>query len=969
MTVSTELSHEEYVGNGVTTDFDFRFRIFEGKHLIVVVADSDGNETTLKNGTDYTIVGAGSYHGGKVVLNKPLAQGWKILLERDLPVVQETDLRNQGKFFAEVHEDAFDYLTMLIQKALGTFSLSLRKPTYLSNYYDAKDNRIANLAPPKLGSDSANKDYVDNSIKDIDSKTLRVKDKPIPALPSAEQRRNKQLGFDNEGYPQLLDPAETGSLGYVLVDSFEKGAEITTRYQALHWESNGEYYRWDGELPKYVPVNSTPENSGGIGLGNWVSVGDASLNYLKKLVENSLSITLGLLGVNIIGELSKGAVINNHNDAVYDKSSGNVYLYTGDVLPFTIDDNLLPDELFIKLQKPKEKVIHFSVFGGKDGRNDGLHKVAHDYCNKNNLILSYEGMNLDIHETDILVTEPVIFKCKLKIIRDTANWGKETFLFRSKYEYTTTSLNISYGNYSDLINGLSIPEMSYFKFTVNVPFEVGGNGNIDEHFVHISDGTTVGKSWCEYAGGASISHRNIDARAFNFDDIEIEIDEYKTVGSGYYEVFSIKDLDNINIRNITFSKQSHYSNPKSIFSITDSFNVNLSNINFPGTYSENGSSYGYFVNFARVISVSMDRISANRMVKNYWTMYGAGNVKGMNITNSQFYRYDNHSFVQDVFSQNVTTRGAALSGNGYRKMHMCDFVFTNEENPASLLFLRGESGNDKHAFFNGDISIIKCSLYSNADDIFFYNSNELKVGLFNSLFNTITIDDLSIKYVKSPVQFFRNTGARRKPFSKMKICNCDWSGMRLIGICRHVDHFVDNGNKSTIEVSNSKFMDASNKDDILNYGRYSLSFQPTIKNLHVITNNVINLGLWVNSGTVSDSASLMLGCIVKNAEIKNFTNSEIKNPTDGAVDIGDTSKFIARNCTISGSYFYSSGAVGDASEFVLNQKSPSGVHIFYGKVFVNADSARLANKYSPYLIKDTNRMAYTDHRGNVNYIN
>ncbi|HID8088699.1 TPA: phage head-binding domain-containing protein, partial [Proteus mirabilis] len=122
----------------------------------------------------------------------------------------------------------------------------------------------------------------------------------------------------------------------------------------------------------------------------------------------------------------------------------------------------------------KNEIMDFRWFGGKDGRNDGLHKVAHDYCNKNNLILSYEGMNLDIHETDILVTEPVIFKCKLKIIRDAANWGKETFLFRSKYEYTTTSLNISYGNYSDLINGLSIPEMSYLKFTVNVPFEVGG---------------------------------------------------------------------------------------------------------------------------------------------------------------------------------------------------------------------------------------------------------------------------------------------------------------------------------------------------------------------------------------------------------------------------------------------------------------------------------------------------------------
>ncbi|WP_368871847.1 hypothetical protein [Proteus terrae] len=324
MTVSTELSHEEYVGNGVTTDFDFRFRIFESRHLIVVVADNDGNETTLKNGTDYTIVGAGSYHGGKVVLNKPLARGWTILLERDLPVVQETDLRNQGKFFAEVHEDAFDYLTMLIQKALGTFSLSLRKPTYLSNYYDAKGNRIANLASPKVGTDAANKDYVDNSIKYIDSKTLRVKDKAIPALPSAEQRRNKQLGFDNEGYPQLLDPAETGSLGYVLVDSFEKGAEITTRYQALHFENNGEYYRWDGDLPKSVPVNSSPVNSGGVGVGKWISVGDASLRGELGVITKKYNSAMEMISdVNI----KKGVTVRTHGyHSINDGGSAEYYI-------------------------------------------------------------------------------------------------------------------------------------------------------------------------------------------------------------------------------------------------------------------------------------------------------------------------------------------------------------------------------------------------------------------------------------------------------------------------------------------------------------------------------------------------------------------------------------------------------------------------------------------------------------------
>lgn len=361
MTVSTELSHEEYVGNGVTTDFDFRFRIFESKHLIVVVADSEGNETTLKNGTDYTIVGAGSYHGGKVVLNKPLAQDWKILLERDLPVVQETDLRNQGKFFAEVHEDAFDYLTMLIQKALGTFSLSLRKPTYLSNYYDAKGNRIANLAPPKLGTDSANKDYVDNSIKDIDSKTLRVKDKPIPALPSAEQRRNKQLGFDNEGYPQLLDPAETGSLGYVLVDSFEKGAEITTRYQALHWESNGEYYRWDGELPKIVSMKSTPENSGGVGNRAWVSIGDSSLRNDIGIIVKRYSNVKDMID-NFNGK--KGDVIETLGYYDINDGGGSKYIIEEDNNTNSIADHFLKNNL-------KAVLVNYSlhslgVFRGDD---------------------------------------------------------------------------------------------------------------------------------------------------------------------------------------------------------------------------------------------------------------------------------------------------------------------------------------------------------------------------------------------------------------------------------------------------------------------------------------------------------------------------------------------------------------------------------------------------------------------------
>lgn len=310
MTVSTELSHEEYTGNGVTTDFDFRFRIFEAKHLVVSVADQDGTERILTNGTDYTLRGVGSYRGGKVILKMPLATGWKIGITRDLPVVQETDLRNQGKFFAEVHEDAFDYLTMLIQKSLGYVSLCLRKPSFISDHYDAKGNKISNLGKPVKDGDAVDLGTMKEHIEAKDKRSLRVADKDIPALPGTSVRRNKQLGFDNNGMPLLLDPAETGALGYVLVDSFEDGAVITSRYQALHWLHNGEYYRWDGDLPKSVPAGSAPESSGGVGIGKWVGVGDASLrNDLKNgngsLISigggHNLSEITGSSGASLVG--------------------------------------------------------------------------------------------------------------------------------------------------------------------------------------------------------------------------------------------------------------------------------------------------------------------------------------------------------------------------------------------------------------------------------------------------------------------------------------------------------------------------------------------------------------------------------------------------------------------------------------------------------------------------------------------
>ncbi len=79
---------------------------------------------------------------------------------------------------------------------------------------------------------------------------------------------------------EAMAKAAIAAFGYITMDSFQVGATITLPNQVLRWklpDGDGDYYRWDGAFPKWVPPGSTPENAGGVGSGKWLSVGDATL--------------------------------------------------------------------------------------------------------------------------------------------------------------------------------------------------------------------------------------------------------------------------------------------------------------------------------------------------------------------------------------------------------------------------------------------------------------------------------------------------------------------------------------------------------------------------------------------------------------------------------------------------------------------------------------------------------------------
>lgn len=117
MTVASATSKSgPYNGNGVQTVFAYGFKVFADTELEVIRAAASGAETTLTLGTDYTVSGVGLDVGGNVTLTAAPASGETLVILRSMPFTQQTDLRNQGGFYPEVHERVFDRIVMQVQQ-------------------------------------------------------------------------------------------------------------------------------------------------------------------------------------------------------------------------------------------------------------------------------------------------------------------------------------------------------------------------------------------------------------------------------------------------------------------------------------------------------------------------------------------------------------------------------------------------------------------------------------------------------------------------------------------------------------------------------------------------------------------------------------------------------------------------------------------------------------------------------------
>lgn len=108
MVQTTTNSAGPFTGDGRTTVFPFTFPAGKAEYIKVYI---DGSKQPAG---EYTVSLSDS--GGSATLAQPLATGRKLVILREVEITQETDLQNNGDFYAEVLENGYDKLTMICQQ-------------------------------------------------------------------------------------------------------------------------------------------------------------------------------------------------------------------------------------------------------------------------------------------------------------------------------------------------------------------------------------------------------------------------------------------------------------------------------------------------------------------------------------------------------------------------------------------------------------------------------------------------------------------------------------------------------------------------------------------------------------------------------------------------------------------------------------------------------------------------------------
>lgn len=192
----------------------------------------------------------------------------------------------------------FDYLSrqFVVLTLLNTADATMNKRLVAGNDYRFLSPTIIEVIAPQDDYDImqiARETSSEPLVSFKDGSVLTASDLTVSELQAihiAEEGRDQTVELSktyadsalisrNEADEILQQIKDVGAFGYTPVGSFELGANVELFSQSVKYGSGTSttFWRWDGELPKVVEPNSTPESSGGIGEGKWIDVTDSTL--------------------------------------------------------------------------------------------------------------------------------------------------------------------------------------------------------------------------------------------------------------------------------------------------------------------------------------------------------------------------------------------------------------------------------------------------------------------------------------------------------------------------------------------------------------------------------------------------------------------------------------------------------------------------------------------------------------------
>jgi Phage T7 tail fibre protein len=151
--LTTTGTYIQQVGNGVTTAFNFSFKILAATDLQVNLTINGLTGSNLVNGVDYTVVFDSIAETGTVTFTVAPVSGALVNIQRVSDNTQQSGFPREGVTPARTFETALDKMTALIQEDQAAIKLItvLASPILKGNFAALDALTVGTTGPPFIG--------------------------------------------------------------------------------------------------------------------------------------------------------------------------------------------------------------------------------------------------------------------------------------------------------------------------------------------------------------------------------------------------------------------------------------------------------------------------------------------------------------------------------------------------------------------------------------------------------------------------------------------------------------------------------------------------------------------------------------------------------------------------------------------------------------------------------------------------